>query len=242
MTTYRERRLAKAERLRGWADKREEKGDAAVEQARSMASVIPFGQPIIVGHHSEGADRRYRGRIDSKYERGVADLDKAESMRSRADHIEEQAAGAIYSDDPDAVEQLRARIADLEVARERVKAENAAFRKAHPELRAMTAYQRDQAMPHAGYVLSNLSGNIKRNRDRLVVLKAQAARQEGAAASEAGVVVKALTGGSEGYVAVTFAEKPAVEVRDALKAAGYYFRQGSWWGKADVLPEGIGTC
>lgn len=44
--TYRERRLAKAERLREWADKREEKADAAYSTAHNIGSQIPFGQPI----------------------------------------------------------------------------------------------------------------------------------------------------------------------------------------------------
>jgi Domain of unknown function (DUF3560) len=30
-----------------------------------MASVIPFGQPILVGHYSEKSDRRHRSRIHS---------------------------------------------------------------------------------------------------------------------------------------------------------------------------------
>ena len=37
--------------------------------ARDMASIIPFGQPILVGHHSEKRDRNYRGRIHKKFER-----------------------------------------------------------------------------------------------------------------------------------------------------------------------------
>lgn len=44
--TYRERRLAKAERLREWADKREEKADATYSTAHNIGSQIPFGQPI----------------------------------------------------------------------------------------------------------------------------------------------------------------------------------------------------
>jgi hypothetical protein len=42
-----------------------------------------------------------------------------------------------------------------------------------------------------------------------------------------------------GYVSVTFAEKPARNVIDALKAAGFHWRQGSWWGKADAIPEEV---
>jgi hypothetical protein len=50
MSTYRERREARAERLREWADKRAEKAGAAAERASEMGAAIPFGQPILAGH------------------------------------------------------------------------------------------------------------------------------------------------------------------------------------------------
>lgn len=236
MSTYRERREARAERLRGWAEKRETTAAADIERARTMASVIPFGQPILVGHHSERGDRNYRGRIDRTYERGFESAKKAESMNSRAGTIEDQLARSIYSDDPDAIEQLEKRLELLEAERETIKTENAAFRKAHrAELAALTAYQRDQAMPHRGYELSNLTGNIKRNRDRLEVIRQQHARHE---ASEAagGIMIEEH---GPGYLTVTFAEKPEWQTIEALKAAGYRWAQGSWWGSADQLPETI---
>lgn len=171
MSTYRERREARAERLQGWADAREAKSAAAHERARAMADVIPFGQPILVGHYSEGRDRRYRARVWGAMDAAIENDRKAASMAARAASIEAQAAHAIYGDDPDAIEALRARIDRLEAERDTIKAENAAFRKAHrAELASMTAFERDHAMPHRGYVLTNLSGNIKRNRDRLAQL------------------------------------------------------------------------
>lgn len=171
--TYRERRMRKAERLRGWAEKREVKSTAEYERSHEMASAIPFGQPILVGHYREASDRRYRDRIGAAMDRSCEHAAKAESMRSRAQNIEAQAAHAIYSDDPDAVEALTAKIARLEARREQMKQRNAEFRKAHrAELKAMTAYQRDQAMPHRGYELTNLSGNLSRLRARLASLEA----------------------------------------------------------------------
>lgn len=169
--TYRERRMRKAERLRGWAEKREAKSAAEYDRADEMASAIPFGQPILVGHYSERSDRNYRDRIGRAMDRSCEHAAKAESMRSRADNIEAQAAHAIYSDDPDAVERLTEKIARLEAQREQMKQRNAAFRKEHrAELNVMTLYQRDRAMPHQGYELTNLSGNISRLRKRLANL------------------------------------------------------------------------
>lgn len=234
--TTRERREARADRLREWADKRDTKSAQAFETADRMASIIPFGQPILVGHYSGGRDRRYRDRITSNMVRGIEHARKADSMNSRADTIERQLDQSIYSDDPDAVEALEARLEQLEAEREQIKSENAAYRKAHrAELAALTAYERDQAMPHPGYRLSNLSGNIKRNRDRLEIVRKQQARRE---ASEAAGGVN-IEEQAPGYLSVTFADKPAREILDALRAAGYRWSQGSWWGRADALPEEV---
>lgn len=232
--TYRERREARADRLDEWAEKREAKAAADLERARSMASVIPFGQPILVGHYSERSDRNYRARIGSTYDRAFESAQKAESMSSRAAGIRDQLDRSIYSDDPDAVEALTVRIAELEAQRDRIKSENASFRKAHgAELRAMSAYERDQAMPHPSYRLSNLTGNIKRNKDRLKVVEAQQART--AAAEESGGVV--VAGGA--WVTVTFAEKPERSTIDALKAAGFRWSGGSWHGYRSSLPAEV---
>lgn len=254
MSTYRERREARADRLRGWAEGREAKAAAGFERAHTMADAIPFGQPILVGHHSESRDRRYRARIVATGQRALEDARKAESMTSRAGNIEAQLDRSIYSDDVDAVDRLAERVAELEGQRERIKAYNASCRKAAKTggngdlllldddqradiaglARIGGAYLRDGgAFP--SYVLTNLSGNIKRNRDRLEEVRRL---QERTAATDAagGVLVEALAGG---YCRVTFADKPAREVLDALRAAGFRWSRPSWVGQAAALPAEV---
>jgi hypothetical protein len=171
MSTYRERRLAKAERLREWAGKRDVRAEQASEASDAATAGIPFGQPILVGHHSERAHRRAIERGWNKMGEAVEHGRTAETFRSRADEIERQADGAIYSDDPDARERLTERIAALEAERDRRKAANVAYRREHKaELAAMSAYDRYQAVPYPTYSLSNLSGNISRLRKRLATL------------------------------------------------------------------------
>lgn len=175
--TYRENREARADRLREWSDKRAAKADAEHEQADRLASVIPFGQPILVGHHSEGRDRRYRARIGNTMDRAVADQRKAEAMASKAAEIDRQARAAIYDDDPDAVEQLRAKLARMEADRERMKVANAEYRKTNrAALAQMNGYEKQCALPHASYELQNLGGNITRTRQRIDRLAAREAR------------------------------------------------------------------
>jgi hypothetical protein len=133
-----------------------------------MAQAIPFGQPILVGHHSERGDRNYRDRIHNTMGRGIEDTRKAQEMARKADNIEAAAANAIYSDDPDAIERLTEKLERLTAERDAIKAENAAFRKAHrEELKGMTAWERDNAMPHRAYEGQNLTGVITATRKRL---------------------------------------------------------------------------
>lgn len=163
--TYRERRERRAARLREWADRRTAQATAALATGDKYRGDHAFNtQP---GHIPE------RARLIARQDHAFESLDKAASMNSRAAEIERQADHAIYSDDPDAIERLTEKIAGLEAQRERIKAKNAEFRKTHrAELKALpSAYARDQAMPHRGYELQNLGGNITRCRQRLAGLQ-----------------------------------------------------------------------
>ena len=131
MSSYRERRERKAEQLEMWADAREARAEVAFNRSREIADRIPFGQPILIGHHSERGHRRDIARIDSAMSQAVENSRKAENMASRAENIKAQLATSIYSDDPDAIERLTAKIAALEAEREHGKQLNAAWRKEH---------------------------------------------------------------------------------------------------------------
>lgn len=183
--TYRERREARAERLREWAEKREAKSEAAFGKAEQISSVIPMGQPILVGHHSEGRHRRDIGRIESGMRKGIEHSKMAARHSERASNIESQLERSIYSDDPDAVEALEARIESLEAERSRVKAYNASCRKGAPDTSLLDESQRKQLASllkigsvfigkggqFPSYHLQNLGGNINRNKKRLASLR-----------------------------------------------------------------------
>jgi hypothetical protein len=49
--------------LQDKADRRAAQARAKLDRADQMAEHIPLGQPILIGHHSENRDRRYRERI-----------------------------------------------------------------------------------------------------------------------------------------------------------------------------------
>jgi len=201
--TYRERRERRADRLRGWAEKREARSRKAFDGARILADSIPFGQPILVGHHSERHARRDQDRIHSGMTRGIEHQDKAREMSSKAAEIDRQAEVAIYSDDVDAVERLREKIAGLEAKRARIKVVNALVRKvglaaAGDQLTAeeraellqlvrIVPYHHCETRGFPAYALTNLGGNISRLKARLVDLETRAtlrARVDAMIASE----------------------------------------------------------
>lgn len=111
MNDYESKKLDKIERLRKAAEKAKKESDATWKEADKMASVIPFGQPILVGHHSEGRDRRYRSRIDGKRDKAVELDDKAAYYERRVDAMENNRA--ISGDNPNAIELLREKLERL---------------------------------------------------------------------------------------------------------------------------------
>ncbi|TDX00519.1 DUF3560 domain-containing protein [Dinghuibacter silviterrae] len=92
-----ERAEYRAERAEHRADKAEQKSDQLYNTAQKMASVIPFGQPILVGHHSEQRDRNYRNRIHNTFGKAFEELDKGKHYREKAATAKETAEGKKYS-------------------------------------------------------------------------------------------------------------------------------------------------
>ncbi len=127
MRPYAERRAARVERLTRAAERASAGSNAAFGAARSIGDMIPFGQPILVGHHSERRARRDADRITASMGKAVALGKQAEELSRRAHAAESNAA--ISSDDPEAVVQLRAKLAKITVDRDRMKEVSAAIRK-----------------------------------------------------------------------------------------------------------------
>lgn len=79
-----ERQEARAEALAAKAERTGREADALHERVGRMADVIPMGQPMMAGHHSEGRDRRYRARIASTMDKAVAASVEHEALVARA--------------------------------------------------------------------------------------------------------------------------------------------------------------
>lgn len=255
MTTRRERLEARAEKREEWAASRRAKADIEYEKAdlSEEKTGIPFGQPILVGHHSEGAHRRMIDRAHRAMDRCVENSQMAKEHERKANGIRSQLANTIFSDDEDAVEALEAKIAKLEKERElntainkiiRMKPRNESTPGKFVELAALGVKESTAKLlfepDYAGrygipaYVNQNLGGRIKAARDRLVIVKQRQENQSAASESENGVTVKTNV---YGKYFVTFAEKPERDILIALKEAGYHWCSGSWVGAKDKLPK-----
>ena len=118
---YAERREARIERLQDSAERHESAASAAYHRARASVDGIPPGQPNIGGCLT-GAYNRH----DAAMRTSIRESGKAEAMRDRARAAENN--HAISSDDPEALNRLREKLAKLEKLQEQMKAANAALR------------------------------------------------------------------------------------------------------------------
>jgi hypothetical protein len=66
-----ERAEAKAERLEDLSERRAQDADRAHKAVHAIADGIPFGQPILVGHHSERHARKDAEKIENGMRKAV---------------------------------------------------------------------------------------------------------------------------------------------------------------------------
>lgn len=227
MNKYEEKLAARKARLEERAEKASAASAVVYRRARSMGECIPFGQPILVGHHSESRDRNFRSRIHNTYGKAFALQDKASYYADKAASV---GTGGISSDDPDAIKKLRAELEEIEASQARMKAVNKAIRsKKTPELQiaALVAegFTADQAkdlvkpdfagrIGFPAYALSNNSANGRRIKARIAELER---RNQRADKEIKGHIYTYREDVAENRVMFIFSGKPAEEIRTLLK-------------------------
>ncbi len=80
----------KAERLKSAAMRAESKSNDYFKKSHDATAMIPMGQPILVGHHSEARHRRDLEKSWSDMGKSVEFSDKAEKYEDRAKYWEER--------------------------------------------------------------------------------------------------------------------------------------------------------
>lgn len=244
-TTRRERLERKLEKREEWAQAADRRSAQSFKASWDYFSARPAGQPY---HANELAAR---DRAFKQQEKSFSEADKAEHHRTKAEGLARQLEKNIYSDDPDAIERIREKIEKIRAEVEYIKAFNKLSRK--EKWNAAAAREHYKSNPPQGlasgvrapwsnteawgqyypFELSNRNQEIHRLEKRIKNIEKRNERQ--AAADNAGGL-NILKDGAVNVV--TFSEKPPREIIDALKSAGYYWRNGSWRGCKE-LPEAV---
>ena len=231
MNSFEEKRERRAERLEQRAANARQESDGLHEQARAMQSVIPFGQPILVGHHSEARDRNYRGRIENKHRKAYELHQEAEELERRAEACRNNQA--IFSDDPDASEKLADKITRLEQRQQLMKDANKLARKEDRNGLAALGFSDElidklltpgysqgygQRVGFASWALTNNGANIRRLKKRLEKIQAHA---DDETTTETIGDVKIIDNVENNRIQIFFPNKPAPEIRKELKSNGF---------------------
>jgi len=233
MNDYEERRQERIDRLRERASKARVEAANLSSEAHRMASVIPFGQPILVGHHSERADRNFRNRIHNKLGKSVEASEKAEHYERRAESAEKN--NSISSDDPEAAQKLKAKIERAEEYQETMRAANKIIRKKISdaekitELQSRFGWEKETCQKllepdfcgrvgFANYQLTNNGANIRRMKQRIEELETRTGQETKETEFEGFKVVENV---EENRIQLIFPGKPEAEIRTILKRHGF---------------------
>ena len=243
VAAFEARRAARVERLEAAAQKAQARSNAAYAASSRAVEGIPFGQPILVGHHSEGSHRAAIKRSHAAMDRSCAEADKAKHYAGRA--ASAASNRAISSDDPNAPTKLREKLEKLERAQATMKAVNAAIRKGDDaaaiaagvtEAQLAELKKGDYAgrIGFASYQLTNNSAEIRRVKKRLEQAEKQA--QELAQQGEEGNPVEEIGGVTitdnveENRLQLEFPGIPSEAVRKYLKGNGFkWSRSAGVW-------------
>ncbi|MDU3074772.1 MAG: DUF3560 domain-containing protein [Mixta calida] len=93
-----DRQEERAERFEEYSEKRAAESGQVLAAVDSLASAVPFGQPILVGHHSERRARKHAQKIENGMRRAVNLFETSEYWERRAEASLRHAA---YKERPD---------------------------------------------------------------------------------------------------------------------------------------------
>ena len=245
---YAERREARIERLQDRADRHDEAAQEAADRARAAVDGIPFGQPNINGCLT-GAYNRH----DAAMRTSIRESDKADHARDKARAAMNN--HAISSDDPEALNRLREKLARLEKLQEQMKAANAAIRlkdtaKGDAKLAELgfspidiAKLRKPDFMGRVGfpsYALTNNGATIRSVKERIAQLEARAAAPapEGWTFDGGEVICNV----AENRLQIRFEDIPDPSIRARLKANGFRWSHFNGVWQRQLTPSAIGVA
>jgi hypothetical protein len=232
---FADKRDGRIDRLRGAAERRSAEGEALYKQTKTLLDHIPLGQPNIMDTVSGRRFARQREKLHERHERSWKLIMEGAELHKRADAAENNSA--VFSDDPDAIDKLKAAIAEREAAQEYVKEVNVAARAGDraklAELGLDEAKIEKVLKPNfAGrvgfdaYVLANNNNQIRRLRERVAFLEKQ--RREGPKEPEQYGAIEVRE--EDNRVRIFFPGKPSEPDRQDLRRSGFKWSPtaGAW--------------
>jgi hypothetical protein len=203
-----------------------------MNKAHNLGSVIPFGQPILVGHHSEGRHRALLKRIDTAHRKATEAIEKSEYYENRAETAENNRS--ISGDDPEAVARYQEKLAMLEKTQEYMKAVNKAWKQGKDALIKIGLSEakseelaNDPKKPCPTWQLSNNSAEIRRVKEKLETLKKLDSMEAENIKFNGGEM---LVNVKLNRIQFIFDNIPSSEIRAILKSRGFKWArsQGAW--------------
>lgn len=194
MNTYEERKQEKLRRYQELSYKYAKESASRYERSNKLAEMIPFGQPILIGHHSEGTHRRHIVKIQSNMNKSIELLNKSEYYENKVKNIQNN--NSISSDDPEAVNKLKEKLEGLLKKREEIKARE-----------------------HCDWELRNLSGNITTVKKRIEYLEKQKNIPETPEITINNIILKVNK--DINRVQIVYPNKPEDVIRTKLKSNGF---------------------
>ncbi len=254
-SNFEEKRANRQARYEALAEKFKNESAERYARFKRIADFIPFGQPILIGHHSEGRHRRDIDRMNSNMRKSIEADHKAE-------HYEHKAGisnNTISTDDPEALTKLRDKLAALERNQLLMKACNKVIKGKGTEaekveklnnLGLTTAQALEVMRPgyvgrlgFQGFKLTNNNANINNVKKRIAQLEALNSREDNEYTINR---VKVIENATENRVQIFFDSIPLEAVRTKLKRSGFrwspsngcwqaYFNNHSIWSAKRIL-------
>lgn len=196
MSFYEDKQQRKLEYFERMAVKSAKESEAKRAYSDKLSSIIPFGQPVLVGHHSEGRHRRDIERIQNNFSKSIELQKKSEYFEKKIENIKDD--NIIRSDDPEALNKLTEKLKLLEIE--------------HLRLKSLSKDKREW------YTLPYSKAEIKRIKERIEHLKSISEIKE-----ETKVInnIEIVISKEQNRIMLKYPDKPAQQVIDKLKQNGF---------------------
>ena len=228
LSGYKERQDTKKEKQVELSLKASNLANQKHQESNKLSRAFDMGQPILVGHHSEKKARRLQETMHNKIRQSIELDKKAEYHQAKADST---GGGGIASDDPEAIDKIKAKLNKLVKLQEDMKFCNKIIRSSYPNkverIMEKTQIPRDKAeqlfmkdawggigFPHC--TLTNNNNKIKQAKKRIEALENM---HNSGTIDERGDGWIAFM--DDGRIHIDFDIKPEEEVRSLLKQYGF---------------------